>query len=141
MNDPTPDIPRLRKVLEHITAHPEEHVQDAWAIRYIEDGEPFSEYCAPIRQFLESARQKGCGTAMCVAGHVVHQAGYDIDWNSGYLTEWCRKSGDSRGISPVAQELLGLDSKSARELFRCSNTLEDLWRIAREIAERAGEQL
>src|SRR6478609_6380573 len=58
--DPVPNLPLLRKVLEHIDAHPEEWHQSVWA--------------------METSASE-CGTAFCVAGHTVVMAGGELLWD------------------------------------------------------------
>lgn len=104
------NVPLLRKVLEHITEHPNEHDQTEWATR-VED----------------------CGTTMCVAGHAVAMTGYEIIWpaHSGTAAT-CERDGDlwGRSIEGAAMEELGLSSDQADQLFSGVNTLEGLWHIA-----------
>jgi hypothetical protein len=108
----TINVPLLRKTLEHITAHPEEHNQSFWAV------------------------QTPCGTAYCLAGHAVQLAGHEILWtdvcpcgcDSRERSAWhCT---DGREIEYVATEELGLTEDQADDLFESRNTLHYLWRKA-----------
>lgn len=106
------NVPLLRKVLEHITEHPNEHDQTDWATR-VED----------------------CGTTMCVGGHAVAMTGYEIVWPSDHRyigSATCKKDGDvwGRSIEGAAMEELGLSSDQADQLFNGNNTLQGLWHIA-----------
>lgn len=111
----TPNVELLRRVLEHITAHPEEHDQRVWA------------------------RHTDCGTAMCLAGHAVTITGHAIDYGkhswSGlvYLT----RAGES--IEDVAARELGLSDDQAENLFDPDNTRAELWREAAQITDGAIE--
>lgn len=110
---PDANVPLLRKVLEHITAHPEEHNQFTWALQ-----------------------RPGCGTAFCVAGHAVVMSGRDVAWEPPlrWGGAWmAHETTDGRPIMEVAQELLGLGDCAAFRLFRGKNSLEDIWCIAEEI--------
>lgn len=96
------NVPLLRKVLEHITAHPEEHDQGVW-----------------VRRTL-------CETTGCIAYHTAVIAGYSI-YLDGY--DMCRVS-TGELINDAAQRVLGLTSGQAFRLFFGNNTLRDLWRFA-----------
>lgn len=111
---PERDLPLLVKVLEHVTAHPEEHDQSVWA------------------------QQTPCGTAMCVAGHTATMCGWDIDrsfWSPMTGFSQVRRAGcaERRHVSDVAAEALGLTADEADVLFDGWNTLADLWWVARKI--------
>jgi len=109
---PERHIPLLQKVLDHVTAHPEEHDQSVWA------------------------RQTPCGTSMCVAGHTAAMCGWDLDrsvWSP--MTGFSRVLRDNvpRHVSDVAAEELGLTTHEADVLFDGWNTLADLWWVARKL--------
>lgn len=113
------NVPLLRKALEHIDAHPEEHDQGVWA------------------------RRTPCGTAYCLAGHVAVLAGYEIDWSPaadcGYFEAQveCVTALDSWGspldIAWVAQDALGVTCHQSRVLFATENSRADLWAIAEKL--------
>lgn len=109
------DVPLLRKTLEHITAHPEEHQQGVWGER-----------------FLDTA----CGTAFCLAGHAVQFAGHEIEWDGDAVAD-CVVGGAA--IEFVAQRELGLEARQADVLFNAFNTQQDLWRLASEYTHGAIE--
>lgn len=68
------------------------------------------------------SKAAGCGTCYCVAGYVGELEGFD-----------------HRGsVSEFAQDTLGLSDYDANRLFHASNTIEDVRRVAEEIA---GERL
>lgn len=114
----TINVPLMRKVLEHITAHPEEHNQHVWAER------------------------NPCGTTYCMAGQTVLMAGHEIAWSNGSepdLDEDCADhvttrietpDGRSNYIPHVAARELGLSGCQATELFYDSTSIEDLWENA-----------
>lgn len=108
----------LRRVLEHITAHPEEHNQQHWAVR------------------------TDCGAAYCLAGHAVVMSGYGPDWSTAFGASDTGVStagvaGRNLTIAELAADLLRLDpddeNEGDHELFDGRNTLDDLWRIAAEL--------
>lgn len=107
------DVPRLRKVLEYLTEHPEEHDQGIW---------------------IASPYYTGCGTTACVAGHVVLADGWAPDYRIAY-PEYCVKDGKTRRIAHVAEALLGLRPEQAAQLFWATNELADLWRMAEEFTD------
>jgi hypothetical protein len=107
-------LDRLEGALRHIQAHPGEWDQSDWLT------------------------VTECGTAACLAGHVVLREGYRVkvapwyfDASGQYLTvpqvlvegEWRT----ANVTSEIAQELLGLDDYRAGLLFASSNTLPVLW--------------
>jgi len=141
------NAPRLRKVLEHVTEHPEEYDQEYW-----------------------------CGTTCCVAGHTTSMAGWHhfgsaslvthlddsvlmemfgryVEYiDSLKLTFLPRGHGSTRDrlrdnrdlqlrVSPterrqgipvpfVARELLGLSPRDADMMFSGDATLNQIWRMA-----------
>ena len=107
----TPNVPLLRKVLEHITAHPEEWNQEWWAVK---------------------STESSCGTACCVAGWTVSWAGHGFQWDSEGRSSVYLKEDDMRSIPHVAQDLLGLSPQQANTLFFSGNSLQDLWELANE---------
>jgi hypothetical protein len=104
----------LRRVLTYITEHPDEHDQAVWAAR------------------------RDCGTACCVAGHVVVMSGYELDWSFDDEVT-CDVVGLDDTIGTLAARLLNLtgadDADTASFLFAALNTLDDLWRIAAELTD------
>jgi hypothetical protein len=114
------NVPLLRKVLEHVTAHPEEWNQAEWA------------------------RRDSCGTAYCIAGHTVVMAGNEVRWSPFCFEHEYEVSGtlvDGRRVGDVAVELLGIPIPLRRvgvekgHLFYSENTLSDLWRIASQLTD------
>lgn len=147
LSSPVPDIPRLRKVLEHVTAHPEEWYQASYAVDISDRRRAYLANLSGETAIDVGSRGDFCGTALCFAGQTVVDAGYTPVWTPHRITtSLCLAPGlvdtnYTELISDVAQTLLGLTDKEQDELFDGHNTLEDLWRIAREIAARAGEEL
>jgi len=109
----TVNVPLLRKMLEHITAHPEEWDQDTWA---------------------SESETSTCGTSFCLAGHVVNSLGHPLVWRENLdHTAYCLADGQLRTIESVAIHALGIDNHDADCLFAASNSLYDLWNTARDI--------
>lgn len=100
----------FRLAMKHIHEFPEEHQQEVWAQR------------------------SACGTAACLAGRVVLQAGAEIMWDSNFLVSLCvTPSGERRHISQYARELLGIGQFEAEALFDHMNSVEDLEEIGEGI--------
>lgn len=94
----TLDIPRARKVLEHLLAHPEEHNQATFGLR------------------------SACGTAACIAGTTLLQDPHaEIYWgrdmNGTALMVDGVDSRNAEALDAKAADLLGLSSRDARDLF------------------------
>lgn len=111
------DVARLRKAMEHITAHPEEHFQEYWVL---EDARKFTGHC---------------GSAMCLAGHIVDQAGYGFKFDdAGYVS--CRHPSNpdvTMYVSETSNMLLGLNEQDdiwGHNMYQGTNTLKDLWQLA-----------
>ena len=120
--DPAPNLPLLRKVLEHIDAHPKEWRQDSWATR---------------------TSASACGTAFCLAGHAVVLAGGELHWDKelGVASEVTMPDGSTMSIQKAAADLLGLTSYEALHLFYAKNNRHAVQFLAEAIADRAGEWL
>jgi len=98
------NAPLFRKVLEHLTAHPDAHNPGAW---------------------------RGCiaGHTVLLAGHtLVRTNGSRLYWVSDDVRDRAGKR--RRSIAGVATVDLGLTIGQAERLFRPRNTLADLWRLA-----------
>lgn len=115
MNElPTPNLPLLRKILDHIDAHPEEWSQANW--------------------FTPTE----CGTAFCVAGHAVAMTEGVIG-----IGGWMEPA-SGEGWQAAGRRALGLTAEEADDftgLFGANNTRADVQRWAEAIAARAGERL
>lgn len=116
----TPNVPLLRKTLEHITAHPEEWDQETWAL------------------------QTSCGTVGCLAGWAVTLAGHNLVFTKGcdcevcdaeesIAAETCIVDGQLRTIHKAAEHALGLTQEQACSLFNGGNNLHTLWAEANAI--------
>jgi hypothetical protein len=115
------DVAKLEAVLDYIRMHPEEHDQGDWA------------------------RRTDCGTTLCFAGTAVVLAGYQLDWtNHSDRTGRCVTSaGDplslagTASISAVAARELCLAPEQVEALFWAADSLDDLERIVKDIANEA----
>lgn len=116
---PEINVIRLRELLEHLTAHPEEHDQNLWAMR---KREPNGD----------------CKTACCAAGWTVSLSNeYSIAWRSDALrknVEFSEYAINERGfeqhVKTVARELLGFTTREASVFFASDNSLYQLWNYA-----------
>jgi hypothetical protein len=119
---PEPNIPLLRKTIEHIEAHPEEWDQTTWAVR------------------------TPCGTTMCFAGTALFVAGYTFNWShrieesSAATIRRSKTSGGKTWPIPwVAQEELGLNDCQVRNIFYCMT--DDPAELREVVEETVGERL
>lgn len=113
-----PNVPLLKRVLDHIEAHPETHDQDWWA------------------------EDTACGTVMCIAGHTVAMTGHTIDLHGdddqdGDYAEPGARLIDGRRIEDVAREELGLTRQQAYDLFHLAEDLGAVWATAARITDGA----
>jgi hypothetical protein len=116
-------VARLRKALEFCKDNPEEHDQRYWAAQT-----PY-----------------GCGTTMCLAGTVLHQAGYEFVWrDSAYdlnaagnptAARAALNGGPVVDIQREAQRLLGISNWAVHRLFTFSATIRDLYMIAQLVTD------
>lgn len=113
-----PNIPLLRRTLDHIRAHPEEWRQGYWR----------------------------CGTTMCFAGHAAFLAGgewfHPEDPMCSYMVAQPGEVTYLRGAVRVedrARRVLGLTEGQADELFAGINTLGEIETLIDEICAEAGE--
>jgi hypothetical protein len=116
LTPPVPNLPLLRKVLDHIDAHPEEYEQSIFRTR------------------------TKCGTAYCIAGHVAVMTGATF----ANAVEVETSEGDRIDVAKYAQQLLGITSEEAwlsPGLFAGDSTRREIQTVAERIAARAGERL
>lgn len=122
---PMPNLPLLRKVLDHIDAHPDEWNQGAW---------------------IQRTATSSCGTAACIAGWAClingDQPDFANDYAQGSHTPVVTlDDGASATVAERAQQLLGLTNNERLDLFHSKNDRFDVRRFAGRIAARAGELL
>lgn len=128
----TPDSPNLERInaaFAAIDASSKNWNQMAYAIRDY-DGDLPEVVVAPIPE---------CGTALCVAGHAVVQAGYYIAFPAltAETTICVDATGQRYDISKLAEHLLGLNTRQAFELFSGNNDRGQLG-IIRDWLEQGG---
>ena len=132
-----PNIPLLRKTVEWVEAQAKlaeekrEWNQGSW---YVED--------PAIIAAKQDINDPVCGTAMCFAGKVAHDAGWipifdDSNGELRYASE-ATKGGKFAEIERIAIDELGIDIDQAEDLFSVYNDAERIRTIAEEIA---GERL
>lgn len=103
MNAPGRNYPLIRKLREHIAAHPEEHDQAWWGIR------------------------TSCGTTLCAGGRTVELAGWRLLWipvdawlpDGEHFVRLCANpgTGEILNVNDAAQRELGLTTAEAVHLF------------------------
>jgi hypothetical protein len=121
---PTPNLPLLRRVLDHIDAYPELWKQRRWR------------------------HETQCGTAYCFAGWAAQLDG--AEWLDSCRLKTraddpaehvYRASHAGVIVQRRAQRVLGLTYEEADELFDEDNARADVQRIAERVAARAEERL
>lgn len=133
--DNGPNLERIDAALAAIDASPVNWNQGHWAIRDLSlDEEDTS--------MVVVKPAPSCGTAMCLAGHVVTQAGYYILFEEG--EEETAEAVDANGrryfIENLAQSLLNLNESQAKNLFEYRNTRDDLQYQRNQIEQSASNR-
>lgn len=106
------NVPLMRKTLEFITEHPDQHDQDHWGLR------------------------TECGTTACMAGWAVQLAGGELIFGTAGEAQKCLHPEDGlRRTEYAAQDLLNLTSHQANEMFWSANTISDLWAMAERFTD------
>jgi hypothetical protein len=116
------NYPLLRKTLEHIEAHPEEHDQGTWGL------------------------ETQCGTTMCFAGQAVVLDGLSPIWTNliqgpadeRQMISVVMKDGTLHSVYDGAQRILGLSNGEAEALFMDCMTLEDVRVLVAELLAEEG---
>lgn len=125
-----PNVERIDAALAAIDASPANWDQAHWAVRTldVEEEELPEVVVKPV---------PSCGTALCLAGHVVSQAGYFIlfeeDEDESVLA--VDSYGQRYFIPDLAETLLNLTGKQARSLFAYQNGRVDLQYIRDDIVD------
>lgn len=116
------NLPLLRKAVEWAESEARKPVEESeWSQLYFE---------TPGWKI-----DRACSTAYCIAGYIAHVIANDDD----------RMYGDTEDF--VARSLLGISYDDAWDpceeggLFRAGNSIEDVRRIAEQIARKYGEEL
>lgn len=133
---PTPDLARLRKAVDWVDEQAAKTRGGEW-------------YQARWRTKLYAySDEDACGTAYCLAGHVVQEAG--ADWLSDdYLAATPDEAGSSDRwgsqqavfVADRARRLLGITEDEGSDLFGALNTPDRIRTAAERIAARVGETL
>ena len=108
-------IPLLRKVMEYVTAHPEEHDQHYWGVKRVE---------APP-----------CGTTHCIGGWALVLSGADLIWKYGQVLDVII-DGDMAPPFVAARKVLGLTLAEAIRLFYAKD-IDAIWRVVEDITDGA----
>jgi hypothetical protein len=106
-----PNVDLLRRTMDAVLAHPELHNQGFWAIR------------------------RDCGTVMCFAGWVCALEGLSMNVEDLDADRVTSSLDNGEQIDTTAASLLGVDWRSAMELFHADNSTADLKHYVDEIAE------
>ena len=124
-----PNLERIDAALEAIDASPENWNQEDWAIRGSEDS-------IPNLPEIVVEPVPHCGTAMCLAGHVVTQAGYYLLFEKGLANTNVAvdSSGQRYYIDKLAKDLLNITHDQAEALFEYRNTRDGLAWVRGQIA-------
>ncbi len=116
----------LKLAVKAIEAEPESWDQEHWAIGVgREDVVPFKAPRAGTDRLVCTViplDMEACGTTMCLAGQVVHQAGFPLLSYGGpgerrSISSCLEQDGTRRSIADKAQDLLGLSDRQANDLF------------------------
>lgn len=150
----TINTPLAAKVMDHIAAHPDEHMQGDWITRghdlessiriklreefYVEHRHYPTGVAAEELEKQVPARVPACGTAACFAGHAVLIAGHQVDTQCDAVVIEDGPKVQYRAIRDVAVDLLGLTMEQAVRLFAAHNTIDNLWEI---LAEYSGGEI
>ena len=114
------NIPALRDVMTHVTAHRDQLNMNVWGVR------------------------EACGTTACIAGwQVILDPDYQPAWRPiggrpdlQDLT-WARdRDGGTHDVDVAAARGLGLTAEQAEELFY-ADTLDEVWEVVERITEGA----
>jgi hypothetical protein len=119
--DSTLNVSPVDDAIATILANPETHDQEFWGRRTI------------------------CGTTMCLAGHIVVQAGWLIKFErfslvspSTSTADRCYKDGRFEDIEEQARIEAGLTGDEAQRLFYCFGGVEQLAQRWKEIKQEHG---
>lgn len=109
----------LKKAVDYVNEHPEEHNQWTWGMHSL-----------------------SCGTVGCIAFHICRIAGCEITWKFRSRAV-CNSDPRADGVHVrnKAIQLLGIMDSQGDYLFSGRNCREDIKRIATTIAMARGEML
>lgn len=130
------NVPLLRKAVEWAETESQkpkelsEWYQGAWC------SEP-GKYSEFVENNAFYQKAEDCGTCYCIAGWVAAETqGKPI--SLGLFSGFVFVGGHSTHVSDIAARELGLDCQQANDLFKATNSIQDVRRIAEKIA---GERL
>lgn len=128
-----PNVPLLRKVVEWVE----------WQDK-LDQKDPERTWNQLVWAAYGESVEMECGTAYCVAGMVVQNAGYKFSMDPDHPfrdAEGCFDPAEPKKIYPIsimAAKILGLAEYEAQDLFQAQNSATDIRRTAELIA---GERL
>lgn len=125
MSEPTVNIPLLRKAVEWAEAEAAKPFEVREWNQFYWKLPPSAAQTTPHLFGIDSGQPKAeaCGTCYCIAGYAAEVQG---------------AAARTSDIPVVARKALGLTEFQANQLFNANNTIEDVRRIAEDIA---GESL
>lgn len=135
-----PNVPLLRKVWEHIDAHPEEWQQNTWfnpVRKWVEQWitrDNNGRFIKPVKQ----GQYMQCGWTGCVAGWGAMFTGYRPVIGSGDTV--IAPDGEEYGVEAVALHEFGM-TVAEGALFYGKNTKQQVYDYMRDICQVVGEQL
>jgi hypothetical protein len=104
------DIARIRRVMKQIEAEPETLYMPTYA-----------------------RRVHGCGTTLCLAGHLCVDEGLKLHWMEDEIEGYAEACGlaDGRSIHDAAAQLAGFDSYEANQIFLATGaeSAAELWDV------------
>jgi len=98
---------------------------------------PLHPEATPYEQIQALTGEAPCKTGMCIAGHIVHEAGYEPAWESR-TGRAHRVFGESDTVSGLAARLLEVPEGDTCGLFFAANSIEDLEREAKALVKKHG---
>lgn len=135
---PVPDLVKLRFHIERIEKDPLCWDQESWISEW---GAELDEAPPQVRRRAAAAdvTVPECGTAFCLAGHVVHDAGYVFARTFGDGSTQVALPGHPwEYVLTVAAKLLGVCEPQGRWLFNPHRTLPDFHAFLDREDVRAG---
>lgn len=140
------NVPLLRKVMEHIEAHPQEWDQGMWVtgVRTLTytSGEVVKTLPMHTLPYHRDEPPAFCGTAFCFAGHVANMTGWNPIWRGTHFDRQAMHHpvhGDG-DVETLARVELGITMAAAEALFNANNEMFHLKQIVAALIEAAEEE-
>lgn len=125
------NVPELRKVLEYITANPDQHDQGRWLGSWVQGTHQTERVIHETGEVFEAVKEDQvwhCKTTGCAAGWAAVLNGWSPVMHKDGMVY--RKGDGVRAVSEVAANVLGFNPQQAGEFFAGSNSLHYLWWLA-----------